>query len=273
MRARSCWRAGGWAAVSRLVKICGSRRAGRRRGVEAAPTWSASRRAVKPARRRASSAPRSCARARRTACAPWRSYAGDTAPLRGAFDLGPGRTARLRPSRTSAADVRREVPPEGRRCCSTWRSARARRRATLRAHWRGRRVRAPVMLAGSLDPDNVREARAAAGPGPSTPPAASRRAPGVKDHDLIAAFVAQRQGGRMTPDARRPRPLRRLRRPLRARDGDGRARRAGRRLGGGPRRPVLRPPSSSCSPATTSAAPPRSIWPSGWARRRAPAST
>ena len=69
-----------------------------------------------------------------------------------------------------------------------------------------------------------------------------------------------------------PRPVRRVRRPVRARDGDGRARRA---RPPGTRRPAPTPPSpprSSAWPATTSAGRRRCTWPSGSPRAPAPAS-
>ncbi len=60
----------------------------------------------------------------------------------------------------------------------------------LRAHWaRAAGVRAPVMLAGSLTPDNVAEAVRTARPWAVDTARGVETAPGVKDHDLIARFV------------------------------------------------------------------------------------
>jgi phosphoribosylanthranilate isomerase len=60
----------------------------------------------------------------------------------------------------------------------------------LRAHWaRAATVRQPVILAGSLDPENVAEAVRAARPWGVDTARGVETAPGVKDHDLIHAFV------------------------------------------------------------------------------------
>jgi phosphoribosylanthranilate isomerase len=60
----------------------------------------------------------------------------------------------------------------------------------LRAHWaRAAEVRQPVILAGSLDPQNVAHAVRAAGPWAVDTARGVETAPGVKDHDLIRAFV------------------------------------------------------------------------------------
>ena len=60
----------------------------------------------------------------------------------------------------------------------------------LRAHWaRAAEVRQPVILAGSLDPGNVAEAVRAARPWGVDTARGVETAPGVKDHDLIRAFV------------------------------------------------------------------------------------
>ena len=60
----------------------------------------------------------------------------------------------------------------------------------LRAHWaRAAEVRRPVILAGSLDPENVADAVRAAGPWGVDTARGVETAPGVKDHDLIRAFV------------------------------------------------------------------------------------
>jgi phosphoribosylanthranilate isomerase len=62
--------------------------------------------------------------------------------------------------------------------------------AALRAHWaRAAAVRAPVMLAGSLDPANVADAVRAARPWAVDTARGVESAPGVKDHDLIRRFV------------------------------------------------------------------------------------
>ena len=60
----------------------------------------------------------------------------------------------------------------------------------LRAHWaRAAEVRQPVILAGSLDPENVAEAVRAARPWAVDTARGVESAPGVKDHDLVRAFV------------------------------------------------------------------------------------
>jgi phosphoribosylanthranilate isomerase len=60
----------------------------------------------------------------------------------------------------------------------------------LRAHWaRAAEVRQPVILAGSLDPQNVADAVRAAAPWGVDTARGVETAPGVKDHDLIRAFV------------------------------------------------------------------------------------
>ena len=62
--------------------------------------------------------------------------------------------------------------------------------AELRAHWqRAAGVRQPVILAGSLDPENVAEAIAAAHPWAVDTARGVESAPGVKDHDRVRAFV------------------------------------------------------------------------------------
>jgi len=60
----------------------------------------------------------------------------------------------------------------------------------LRAHWaRAAEVRQPVIVAGSLDPGNVADAVRAARPWGVDTARGVETAPGVKDHDLIRAFV------------------------------------------------------------------------------------
>ncbi len=60
----------------------------------------------------------------------------------------------------------------------------------LRAHWRrAADVRQPVILAGSLDPENVADAIAAAHPWAVDTARGVESAPGVKDHDRVRAFV------------------------------------------------------------------------------------
>ena len=61
---------------------------------------------------------------------------------------------------------------------------------TLREHWqRAARVRAPVILAGSLDPGNVAEAVRTAHPWAVDTARGVEREPGIKDHDLMREFV------------------------------------------------------------------------------------
>jgi phosphoribosylanthranilate isomerase len=63
-------------------------------------------------------------------------------------------------------------------------------RAGLQAHWqRAAGVRQPVILAGSLDPGNVAEAIAIARPWAVDTARGVESSPGVKDHDLVQAFV------------------------------------------------------------------------------------
>lgn len=62
----------------------------------------------------------------------------------------------------------------------------------LRAHWRrAAGLRAPVILAGSLDPGNVAGAVAAARPWAVDTARGVESAPGVKDHRLIELFVTR----------------------------------------------------------------------------------
>ena len=62
--------------------------------------------------------------------------------------------------------------------------------ARLHEHWeRAARVRQPVVLAGALHPGNVAEAIAVARPWAVDTSRGVESAPGVKDHDLVAAFV------------------------------------------------------------------------------------
>ncbi len=60
----------------------------------------------------------------------------------------------------------------------------------LHKHWeRAARMRGPVMLGGSLDPDNVAEAVAVAHPWAVDTSRGVEVSPGVKDHDRVRAFV------------------------------------------------------------------------------------
>jgi phosphoribosylanthranilate isomerase len=63
-------------------------------------------------------------------------------------------------------------------------------RAGLEAHWqRAAGVRQPVILAGSLDPGNVAAAIATARPWAVDTARGVESSPGVKDHDLVRAFI------------------------------------------------------------------------------------
>jgi phosphoribosylanthranilate isomerase len=63
-------------------------------------------------------------------------------------------------------------------------------RDELRAHWaRAAEARQPVILAGSLDPENVADAVRAARPWGVDTARGVETAPGVKDHALVRAFV------------------------------------------------------------------------------------
>ena len=63
-------------------------------------------------------------------------------------------------------------------------------KATLRAHWlRAAGVRAPVILAGSLTPDNVAEAVRTARPWAVDTARGVESEPGVKDHERMGAFI------------------------------------------------------------------------------------
>jgi phosphoribosylanthranilate isomerase len=60
----------------------------------------------------------------------------------------------------------------------------------LRAHWlAAAAVRAPVVLGGSLAPGNVAEAVRTAHPWAVDTARGVEREPGIKDHDLMAAFI------------------------------------------------------------------------------------
>jgi phosphoribosylanthranilate isomerase len=60
----------------------------------------------------------------------------------------------------------------------------------LHKHWeRAARVRQPVMLAGSLGPENVAEAIAVARPWAVDSSRGVEAEPGIKDHDRVRAFV------------------------------------------------------------------------------------
>jgi len=62
---------------------------------------------------------------------------------------------------------------------------------SLRSHWaRAAGVRAPVLLAGSLDPANVAEAVAAVHPWGVDTARGVEASPGVKDHALVTRFIS-----------------------------------------------------------------------------------
>jgi phosphoribosylanthranilate isomerase len=62
--------------------------------------------------------------------------------------------------------------------------------AALHKHWeRAARMRNPVMLGGSLDPDNVAEAIAVAHPWAVDTSRGVESSPGIKDHERVRAFV------------------------------------------------------------------------------------
>jgi len=62
---------------------------------------------------------------------------------------------------------------------------------SLRSHWaRAAGVRAPVLLAGSLDPANVAEAVAAVHPWGVDTARGVEAAPGIKDHALVTRFIS-----------------------------------------------------------------------------------
>jgi phosphoribosylanthranilate isomerase len=67
--------------------------------------------------------------------------------------------------------------------------------AELLEHWRAARaVAAPVMLAGSLDAQNVADAVRTARPWAVDTARGVETAPGIKDHELIRRFVANAKG-------------------------------------------------------------------------------
>ena len=129
----------------------------------------------------------------------------------------------------------------------------------LRLHWQAAAaVRAPVMVAGGLDPDNVGEAVRTARPWAVDTARGVESAPGIKDPAPDRAIHPQREGcGMSSTFPRRPRPLRRVRRAVRSRDGDGRPRRTLGGVANGVERSPPSTPSSTALPATTSAGPRR----------------
>jgi phosphoribosylanthranilate isomerase len=69
-------------------------------------------------------------------------------------------------------------------------------RDRLQEHWqRAASVRQPVILAGSLDPENVAEAVAVARPWAVDTARGVETEPGVKDHDRVRAFVRAAKEG------------------------------------------------------------------------------
>jgi phosphoribosylanthranilate isomerase len=61
---------------------------------------------------------------------------------------------------------------------------------SLRAHWhRAAGVRAPVVLAGSLTPENVAEAVRTARPWAVDTARGVEAEPGIKDHERMRAFI------------------------------------------------------------------------------------
>ena len=186
----------------RLVKICGlDPRAGRRRG---------GGRRRRPGRLRARAPSRRDARDSRA-----RPRAGRGRPA-GVADGRRGRSAGGRGPSLDGFDLvqtydrrglprARSWPPRGEppaqacrracRSCSTCAFGSRPDPADLREHWRrAAGVRAPVVLAGSLTPDNVAEAVAAARPWAVDTARGVETEPGVKDAELIERFVAAARG-------------------------------------------------------------------------------
>ena len=144
--------------------------------------------------------------------------------------------------RTRGRRARRCRPSTPTSTCSTARPAWRRHGQTF--DWRlaaARRSGVPLILSGGLTPRTSPRRSRASGPSRSTSPAASRPSPGRKDPARLEAFFAAARSAAPPASRRRERrrraPLRPLRRPVRARDADARARRAGGGLARGARRP------------------------------------
>ena len=113
-----------------------------------------------------------------------------------------------------------------------------RRRTRVRLAARGAQRPQRIILAGGLDASNVAAAIELAHPWGVDACSRIESAPGKKDHKKMSEFLARGDGGRCAHDAatRPGRPLRTVRRPLRARSPDGAHRGTGNGLSGRARR-------------------------------------